>query len=193
MILREFTKTFARSDYDGLNEKEAAELQQKRSKIAKELKAAYDKNKQQLNTLRKAVEKKVGETNINPTVQKKIIDSVNKVGDKLNEPIRQAAEKRARKAKEEILNRRTQENELANGVSEAAGNKNTPKTEPTTTTTPKTEGKVDKKVGKSGVFKRAVEWTKKHPKLAIGGTLGAAALGTGGYLGYQHYKNKNKR
>ena len=66
------------------------------------------------------------------------------------------------------------------------------KTEPTTTT-PKTEGKVDKKVGKSGVFKRAVEWTKKHPKLAIGGTLGAAALGTGGYLGYQHYKNKNKR
>ena len=188
MILREFTKTFARSDYDGLNEKEAAELQQKRSKIAKELKAAYDKNKQQLNTLRKYVEKKVGEANINPTVQKKITNSVNKVGDKLNEPIRQAAEKRAKKAKEEILNRRNQENKLANGVSEATGNKNTPKSEPTTT--PKTEGKVDKKVGKSGVFKRAVEWTKKHPKLAIGGTLGAAALGTGGYLGYRHYKNK---
>ena len=98
MILREFTKTFARSDYDGLSEKEAAELQQKRSKIAKELKAAYDKNKQQLNTLRKAVEKKIGETNINPTVQKKITDSVNKVGDKLNEPIRQAAEKKSEKS-----------------------------------------------------------------------------------------------
>ena len=50
------------------------------------------------------------------------------------------------------------------------------------------------KVEKSkGLLYRVTDWAKKHPKTSIGAGAGLAILGTGGYLGYQHYKNKNKR
>ena len=49
------------------------------------------------------------------------------------------------------------------------------------------------KVEKSkGLLYRVTDWAKKHPKTSIGAGAGLAILGTGGYLGYQHYKNKKK-
>lgn len=46
---------------------------------------------------------------------------------------------------------------------------------------------------KQGLMKRATTWAKKNPKLAIGGSLGALAVGgTGGMLYRNYKKNKDK-
>lgn len=43
---------------------------------------------------------------------------------------------------------------------------------------------------KRNIAKRALDWIKKNPKKSAGIGLGAATLGTGAVLGYQHYKKK---
>lgn len=44
----------------------------------------------------------------------------------------------------------------------------------------------------SGFISKASGWVKKNPKLAAGGALGLATLGTAGIVGYNHYKNKRR-
>lgn len=57
-------------------------------------------------------------------------------------------------------------------------------------TKPKTQPKVN-----SSRFVSMTSWIKRNPKLATGGAIGLATLGTAGLLGYNHYrtrKNDNK-
>ena len=172
ILLKKYTKTFARADYAGLTEKEAAELRAKRSELAKSLKTAYNKNKAEVNKLRTILERKIGVRDLKrPKVQENLNNVISKVRNKLDTKLTESTNRAARKHKDKILERRNQTSDLINEVVN--------------------EGKNNKKT--AGILKRAANWTKKNPKLAIGGTLGAAAIGTGGYLGYKYFKNKKSK
>ena len=175
ILLKKYTKTFARADYAGLTEKEAAELRAKRSELAKSLKTAYNKNKAEVNKLRTILERKIGVRDLKrPKVQENLNNVISKVRNKLDTKLTESTNRVARKHKDKILERR---NQTANLIREVAS-----------------EG--EKKVNNAktqGIIKKVAGWTKKNPKLAIGGTLGAAAIGTGGYFGYKHFKNKNNK
>lgn len=52
---------------------------------------------------------------------------------------------------------------------------------------------INDKPKSSGIVSKTSTWIKRNPKLATGGAIGLAALGTAGIIGYNHYKNKQNK
>ena len=86
-------------------------------------------------------------------------------------------------------------NEMPNNPiinTQSTSNQPLPKSSPTSASN-SSASKAKPKSEKGKVLKKAVGWVKKHPKTSIGTGAGLAILGTGGYLGYQHLKNKKSK
>lgn len=157
-------KEFARKDYEGLTEFQSEKLKAKRSEIAKK---TLEKRRQ-INKQLESANKKL-----------------NKAGSRIPESAKKALEEAMTKSREIGYGRTLDysKNEAAKARNEILSPEAVQEKVRTTTTT------VDNKT-KRNIAKRALDWIKKNPKKSAGIGLGAATLGTGAVIGYQHYKKK---
>ena len=157
-------KEFARRDYEGLTKDQAEKLKAKRSEIAKK---TLEKRRQINKQLESANRK------------------LNKVSSRIPESAKQVLEEAIVKSREIGYGRTLDysRNEATNVRNKILNPKAVQEKVKTTTQN------VDSKT-KRNIAKRALDWIKKNPKKSAGIGLGAATLGTGAVLGYQHYKKK---
>lgn len=158
-------KEFARRDYEGLTKDQAEKLKAKRSEIAKK---TLEKRRQINKQLESANRK------------------LNLVSSRIPESAKQALEEAIVKSREVGYGKTLDysKKEAANARNKILNTEAVQKKVKTTT-----NQKVDSKT-KRNIAKRALDWIKKNPKKSAGIGLGAATLGTGAVLGYQHYKKK---